>query len=699
MRDAYLGSMPSATVPSSRRTRPGVRLGLLTLAVAASSSLLPAQIPTSTRAAGPHGPAQPAPRRARDAELAGRILPQHPWFDYVGVLFTNQPVAIAIDPTRHTDLAGATVDIWVLAHRTPEEWDSNPVLVDVRGGPDTFTFGTTDIQSCTITIPGVLSGANGDVLGVGYDVVLDVDRDGLLGLADVIDGYGDAAGFYRCLPTALPGPYAVTEVLYSGGSWLGQDIYYPSNIASLGQLPLVVVSHGNGHNYTWYDHIGTHLASWGCVVMSHTNDTMPGIETASTTTLSNTDHFLGALGTIAGGALNGHVDSHRIVWIGHSRGGEGVCRAYDRIFDGTYTPIRYTLADIKLISSIAPTNFLGVNSANPHGANYHLWVGGADSDVTGCPSSDITLSYSLLKRATGFHQSTQFHGAGHGAFHADAASSLWASGPCLLSRADVNSMMKAYLLPLVKRYVDGSVPAREFLWRQWEAFQSPGVPTNSCVVVDLQYHEPTSAGNRVLDDFQTNASTIVASSGAPVIFDVTLLSEGRNDDPNTGFTHGTTEFFNGMTEATLADSSRGVVFQWLVDRFLDFGVPAAWQDVRDHRFLSFRACQVTRAPETTAAVGDLDFSVVLLDAHGNESALRISAYGGGIEEPYQRTSCGSGTGWNNEWETIRMRLEDFTRNGAPIDLARITNVQFRFGPTWGSAVGRLGLDDVQFMLR
>ena len=45
---------------------------------------------------------------------------------------------------------------------------------------------------------------------------------------------------------------------------------------SMGQLPLVIISRGNGHNFQWYDHIGNHLASYGYVVMSHDNNTEPG---------------------------------------------------------------------------------------------------------------------------------------------------------------------------------------------------------------------------------------------------------------------------------------------------------------------------------------------------------------------------------------------------------------------------------------
>ena len=162
-------------------------------------------------------------------------------------------------------------------------------------------------------------------LDVGADadlVVIDLDRNGRWDGQDLIDGFDDEAGFYAVHDVTQPGPLAVTEVIYTGGTFLGQDLYYPTDIANLpGLRPLVTVSHGNGHNYQWYDHIGEHLASYGFVVMSHENNTMPGSHTAATTTLTNTQYILANLATIAGGALNNHVDTHNIVWIGHSRGG------------------------------------------------------------------------------------------------------------------------------------------------------------------------------------------------------------------------------------------------------------------------------------------------------------------------------------------------------------------------------------------
>ena len=94
---------------------------------------------------------------------------------------------------------------------------------------------------------------------------------------------------------------------------------------------------------------------------------------------------------------------------------------------------------------------------------------------------------------------------------------------------------------------------------------------------------------------------------------------------------------------------------------------------------------------------DQIFSVTLTDTAGVSSTISIGAYGGGIEEPYQRSSCGSGVGWGVEFETIRMRLTDFQNDGGGLNLCSIEGVTFNFGPSSGTSEGRLGIDDLQFV--
>jgi hypothetical protein len=258
--------------------------------------------------------------------------------------------------------------------------------------------------------------------------------------------------------------------------------------------------------------------------------------------------------------------------------------------------------------------------------------------------------------------------------------------------------MRGYVLPLVQYHLLGNAPAKDFLTRQYEAFHPLGAPSaNPCVVVDLQFREAAGTGKYVVDDFQTNTSPGLASSGAVVTHDLLNLTEGRLDDGNSDFTNNLGDAFNGFTMGAGNDTTRGLVFDaaGVVDHMLSFDVPAGDADWSSFVDLSFRACQATRHPLTTFALGDSTFEVELVDGSGHASALSIGAFGGGIEEPYQRTGCGVGAGWGNEFETVRLPLASFTADDPLLDLTDIDKLVFRFGPSHGTPGGRYGLDDIE----
>ncbi|HKX45339.1 MAG TPA: hypothetical protein VJP77_01350, partial [Planctomycetota bacterium] len=633
-----------------------------------------------------------------EIDLVGKLRAGFPGFDWVETVPQGEDLVFALDPATAPGLAGSTADVYVTADRTQAEWDLDPTLVDVSNdGADAVTFGA-DLASSAFTLDlGTLNGDGGATLGIGYDVVVDRNGNGLLDGGDYVDGYLGGAGCYVVSDPAAPGPYAVTEVIYSLGTLLGQDLYYPSNVASLGELPLVVVSHGNGHNYQWYDHIGFHLASYGFVVMSHQNNTQPGIEAASTTTLDNTDKFLRNLANIAGGALAGHVDSSNITWIGHSRGGEGVVRAYDRLIDGTFDPVTYGPEDIQLISSIAPTDFLGTNSSTPHAVDYHLWVGQSDSDVTGCADNNIAQSKHLLGRAEDQRQGTSLNGVGHAFFH-NGGGNPWSTGPCLVPMAEVHTVMRGYLLPLVEWHIRDNPAARDYLVRQYEDLHPQSAPLgNPCVVVNLQYRERASSGKLVLDDFQTQLADLVASSGATITHDLTGFVTGRLDDNNTAFTTLGSDTFNGFTYANTTDPERGAVLLYDdgADHVLAYDLAAGTEDWTGFEWLALRVCQSTRHPATIAEFADTQFAVRLVDTDGDTGTISTAALEAGVSEPYQRTSCGTGTGWGNEFESIRIGVRGFTAGNPALDLDSLDRVEFLFGPSHGSPRGFLGLDDLE----
>jgi hypothetical protein len=175
--------------------------------------------------------------------------------------------------------------------------------------------------------------------------------------------------------------------------------------------------------------------------------------------------------------------------------------------------------------------------------------------------------------------------------------------------------------------------------------------------------------------------------------------KGVADDTNTNFTWMASDPMNGMTLATASGSSRVAVLDWNAPAFLEFEVIESQRDFSDDAYLAFRAAQGTRHTNTIAALEDLTFDFVLRDGETVISRINTGAYGRGVEEPYQRNStpaCGTGFGWANEFETIRIRLSDFLVNGSGLDLTNIVAVRFEFAApgSRASLVGRLGLDEI-----
>ena len=630
-------------------------------------------------------------------ELAAVPRTGFPFAARVGTFLTGSVVHVAVDTDRFPALRGRTVNAYVVVDRDRAAWASDPTLPDAPGSAWPIAFGE-DLAGGVRPLPtGSLPGPVGLAFSRGYDLVLDVDGSGTLSGGDLIDGL-DGPGFHLVANASAAGPLAVTAV----SSWDTNDpailstfqlqrVWYPSDIASMGPLPLVVISHGNGHSYTWYDYLGSHLASWGLVVMAHQNNTSPGIESASTTTLEHTDAILAAPSTLAGGALAGKIDATRIVWIGHSRGGEGVVRAYDRIFDGTYTPSLYTLASIRMLASIAPTDFLGSASANPHAANYHLLYGAADGDVCGCPDSDIGDSFNLLERATGERASTYVHGADHNDFNCCGVDDFAGPSGTAIGRPAAQVVARATYLALIRHFLDGDPAAREFLWRPYEDLRPSGVAAT--VQASLEWKPPIAS---VIDDFQTQTALAVSSSGGAVsIVAATNPLEGLMNDINTTFTWATSDPWNGMTRARAGESTRGLVFDWTVPASVEFSVVAALRDFTASEFLSLRAAQGTRHPRTVALAGPAQFTVTLVDGTGRASSLAIAAAGAVVRRPYQRTGYGTGAGWQNEFAAVRLRIADFAAGGREIDLSDIVAVRLEFGGGAGSSEGRLAIDDLR----
>lgn len=720
----------------------------------------------------PAGLALAGPLGSTRTELAGNSLTSFPYFEYQRAFNQDSQdpaIEIGIDPTRFAQIRGETCSIYVVQAKLDGEWIAGPTLSDVRGSAQAHTFpsaGGIQTAGFRVTLTGAPLSADAapcygsTCIGVGhaYDVVLDCDQNGTLGAGDFIDGGGDEAGLYVVHDTTQQKlSVQCADVTYDEGDPLsgfeGQRTYVPANFEQIAScsagvcqnpLPLIVISHGAGHQYHYYDYLQKHLASYGYVVMSHQNDANVGIFEPSTTTLLHTDFLLDLLDPASQSPpcaariqtssaceseaqfnlcqLIGRVDTSHIVWIGHSRGALGVVYAYNRLgFDDSnphyFDAEHFGQEDIALISSIAPLD-VPFESDIPRLARAEtvpyslMWTSG-DWEISGVPTfqNKSNQAFGLLERAIGPRQSVYIHGGAHGWFHEHCPASpsplnvdCISRGPTDDTQEDVHQIAKGYYTALLAGYLRHSVAAQDFFngrpWKgtcgqppcvqSWPAWLRQGIE----VAAEHRFIDPNSF---VIDDYESNFSTSVSSSGKAVNKDLapepvdpvegemedqdchfdwnnTTTSSGFEDDiaPLAVFCNGSggcsctnppvlpgsgppndqsqtrcSPFFdcpaftwqqpmNGLTRSREGGVSRGVVLGWQEGSFYEWSIDPSGIDFSKTTHLSFRVAQMPRHPNTLAEINDLDFKVTLRDTDGDSKSVNLSSYGAGIIEPFQR---------------------------------------------------------------
>lgn len=633
----------------------------------------------------------------RRRELAGHTRSDDPGFAWVQDFDDGVSIELAIDASTLPELVGSTCDVWITSARSIAAWQQDATLVDVRaGGPQALVVEPT-LTRAPIAAPGELSSAAGPSVGVAYDIVLDCNRNGSLDDGDVLDG-GDAPGLYRVHDLVAAGPLAVASFEAYAGVFLDQRVFHPADLVDGDPRPLVVVTHGWSYNHTYYDYIGEHLASYGYIVVLHEADVQDGgpeaTLAAARTTLENTDDVLVNQATIGGGVLDGHIDARRIMFTGHSTGGEAVVRALTQLREGSYVPLAFGYDDVRVVSSMAPVSWHDRAMVDPGDVPYHMFVAGADDDVSGAPEASYTQCRSIYERARGDRQLTYIHGAGHGDL-LGCCGELFIdeSAPGLIGREQTNRVARGYFLALAELYLRDNPAAREFFTRPFADLHPSGIGAE--VVVTTEHR----AGRRtVLDDFESEPAVDRSSSGGSVTADVANLAEVlmRDNDGSLAWTG--SQPSNGLTHARHeGDDPHAVVFDWSpgTSRFYEQQVVDALGDFTEHEFLSMRVAQGTRHPETVALGGPLTFTVTLRDRAGTTSSIAL-ADGAHVAPPYARDGFGAGVGWQSEFVTVRLRLAEFAV-GSAIDLADIAAVRLEFGGEFGSARGRVALDDLELV--
>ena len=244
-----------------------------------------------------------------------------------------------------------------------------------------------------------------------------------------------------------------------------------------------------------------------------------------------------------------------------------------------------------------------------------------------------------------------------------------------------------------RAYASGNKPSLDYFTRRADLFRPQGLDPDA--VIANEYRPDPDSRAVAIDDFQSATSESEASGGASVTFTVDNVTESLLDDGDGSLTGTGSDAMNGMTQACCdEDENRGVVFEWFYDdAYVEWTLPDGATDLRSFSWLSFRAAQSTRHSNTTTLAAPLDFSVTLVDSTGIESSIWFGQFGQ-ITTPYLRWGYGPGFGWSNEFNTVRLRLSDFSDSVDGLDLSQIETVRFDFGTSHGSPIGRIGIDDV-----
>lgn len=580
-------------------------------------------------------------------ELAGYKTSLNPGFLIQRSFNIGDPIFVSVDPNQYV-VDGLTARIYITENRNEDEWLSDPWLTDLRpSGFEVVTFTGDNLFDIAVELSEIttLDLFTGNRPGHAFDLVIDMDQDGVLGGQDYIDGWeDDRAGFYLVPNLNEVGPHDVDTAFYSSAEFRTFKLFFPSDIQDMVEQPLVVISHGWTHEYWYYDFLGEYLASYGYVVMSHRNDVGNGngaaSESASICALENIHELLANESTVANGMLNHKINNHLIIHTGHSTGGECVVRAYKRLHDNLFTSEYFDESDIVLVSSIAPVAFLDDILSNPMMANYHVFCGGADVDAEGAPTDTYKQTLSLYERARGNKQVTYIHGAGHEDFHGFNSENELVAGPDLIGKDAVHTVVKPYFLALCELYARNNMCMKDYFVRNKAEFRPQGIADE--IIVSGEYQEATSENLLMIDDFQSNESTNLASSNASVSNDLDEFNEVLMRDLDGSFEWDGTQWSNGFCRARFEDDPKCAVVQWNMEnrswKYEMNGNISYWSE---YDYLQFRSCQMTRHPNNLSLDGDIYFSVKVKDANGNEAVLSTEL-SGPIRKVYPKSNGGYG---------------------------------------------------------
>ncbi len=658
--------------------------------------------------------------------LSGRSIAGPPYFQYADTFQVGEDVWAAMDPgIVDPGNISKMCALYVIPSKTETQWNADNSLnhLPVLGG--NAAVHKTLLQPGCINHNKVLVWPTAALPGE-YDIVADfgnnvpdaasfVQDNQFNTPLDIIDGYFITgfrvvedpgtftefanAGNWNYDETVvagmgLPGTVTVEDENNSyhtpgGFSVLDRDVLMKANVffpadapgvtdpaqisAAKPDYPLVVVVHGNGHNYTSYDFLLQHLARNGFIAAS--------INARIGAAMANGMHGLGRANVFFEhmAVLQARFAAklqNNVGIMGHSRGGEAVVKI---------ARLNQQLAlghNINAVVSLAPTDQYGSEVLSGAWAKPYLVIyGSRDGDVAGWPPyagyTVPNIGFALYDRAGGAAKSMVFvYRATHNGF-ITANSDNPGDNP--LPPATQKTFPPAYMNAFFRQYLMGDL--------RWEGiFKGEWKPASVAVTGAEYYVQYRNTVRRTVDDMEEAAlNWQVSTIGGNVSHGGTLPA----DPAENRFHH---EAATPGLDPKSPHDSNGMQFKW--DNNTDslvFDIPPGQRDVSGFSAISFR---VTQKADSTSnpANQPQNLRLALKDSANNERAVRVSPFGT-IPFPDQRSNAAL---VKSALTTVRIPLKSFSivcAGMVQVNLTNVVSLSFKFSE---APAGEIAIDDLEF---
>jgi hypothetical protein len=639
--------------------------------------------------------------------ISGSLVSQRPYFRYRDTFAVGENVWAALDPgIVMPGQIGKKVAFYVIQSKTPAQWATDTTLTHVPSGQPIEVL----LQSGCINANEALVWPGASTIG-SYDIVADFGnnapnplnfvKDGSYDTPlDMIDGYftpgfrvvqdpGTMAEFTHVgafnvdgtllsslglaadmTVTDEPGPY------FTPGGFSPVSVTFPrlaivrfpadaAGATSAAQLstarpnyPVVVVVHGNGHNYTSYAPLLEHLARNGFIAASiHLFPCSCGLGRAN----AFFDH-LNILRTIFGTKLQNNVGV-----LGHSRGGEAVFKIA-RLNQSMGLGI-----GLHALVSLAPTDQYGRETITGATAvPLFVLYGAKDGDVSGWPpyaGYNVRQSgFSLYDRYDNQRKSMAFvYEATHNGFVTN--NEVLVS----LTEPDQQKILLAYANAFFRMNLRNEPTWVGMFTGEWKP---PAVGATPAQI----YFQFRDTQRRVLDNFE--GSHTATSWQNSTIGDV-VSQAGLPANPTE------TQLYPQDTQSP--HDTGGLRLSWdTAGDELTFAVPAGQRNVTGFTTIGVRIGQVVNSAQNPPGIQNL--RVALRDGGGNERWIRAAAFQA-IPQPAEANIVGNK---KSAMTTLRIPLTAYTivcAGAVQVDLTNVTTVKLQFSEI---STGEIAVDEVEF---